>query len=96
MKEWQTNLIGGIVVIIIGISMSLGGTFVEVPARYRTFFGIPYDVNPEFAFSFILMMTLILVGILFLGIGLGILANTYSIYRLEEKLASFKEKQQKD
>jgi hypothetical protein len=88
MKEWQTNLIGAIVIIIIGIGLILGATTISIPSAYKTFLGIPYAVNPEFALAFYQMMVLFMMGFLIMGVGLGVIANTYSIYRLERKLVS--------
>jgi hypothetical protein len=88
MKEWQTNLIGAIVIIIIGIGLLFGATGINIPSAYRTFLGIPYDVNPAYGFAFYEMLVLLMLGFLIMGMGLGILANTYPIYRLERKLAS--------
>jgi len=88
MKEWQGNVIGATVIIIMGIGMILSSTIIEVPARYRTFLGIPYDINPEFLFAFQQVMMLLLLGLFVLGMGVGILINSYSIYKLEKKLES--------
>jgi len=86
MKEWQGNIIGAIVITIIGIGLILWANMIELPTRYRTFLGIPYAVNPEFVIVSYQVVTLLFFGVLLLGFGLGILANTYSIYRLEKKL----------
>jgi len=90
MKEWQQNHIGSTVVIISGICLMLWANTIEIPQAYRTFFGIPYEVNPEYRFAFFEVMGALLVGVLIIGVGLGLLSNTYSIYRLEKKLASEK------
>lgn len=87
MKEWQTNLVGAFIIIIIGLGLLLGATSISIPSAYKTFLGIPYAVNPEFAFSFYQMMVLLMSGFLTMGMGLGLMANTYSIYRLEKKIS---------
>ena len=86
MKQWEQNTIAAIILIVMGIGLILGANMIEVPARYRTFLGIPYDVNPDFFFAFEQVMTLLLLGLVGLGIGVGLLANTPTIYKLEKKL----------
>jgi len=90
MKQWHQNLIGSIVVDIIGACVILWAYTIEIPGAYRTFFGIPYAANPEYRVAFLQMLALFFVGILILGVSLGILLNTYTIYKLEKKLASEK------
>jgi hypothetical protein len=87
MKEWQTNLVGAFIIIIIGIGLLLVAISIHIPSAYKTFLGIPYDFNPEFAFSFYEMMIFFMMGFLIMGMGFGLMANTYPIYRLEKKLA---------
>lgn len=88
MKEWQTHLIVSSIAIIIGVVTVLLGITTHVPSAYKTFLGIPYSVNPEYASAFLQMIALSLVGVFFIGIGFGTLAYTYSIYQLEKRLAS--------
>ncbi|TET19331.1 zinc ribbon domain-containing protein [Candidatus Bathyarchaeota archaeon] len=90
MKQWHQNLIGSIVVDIIGTCLILWGFTIEIPDAYRTFFGIPTSVNPEYRVAFLQMLALFLVGILISGVGLGMLLETHTIYQLEKKLASGK------
>jgi hypothetical protein len=85
MKEWQTNLMGAFIIIMIGLGLLLGAMSIHIPSAYKTFLGIPYAFNQEFAFSFYEMIVLLSLGFLVIGMGLGILANTYPIYRLEKK-----------
>jgi|Deesub1362B_J571_1020462.scaffolds.fasta_scaffold02323_1 hypothetical protein len=88
MKEWQINLVGAAIIIAMGAGMMFWASSIEVPARYRTFLGIPYDINPDFVFAFQQMLMLLISGCIILGMGAGILLNTYTIYKLEKKLAS--------
>jgi hypothetical protein len=86
MKEWQTHLIGAFVIAIIGLGFLLGALIIQIPSAYKTFLGIPYSVNPEFVFWFNWMIVGLMLGFLYIGMGLGLMANTYSIYRLEKKI----------
>lgn len=86
MKEWQTHLIGAFVIVIIGLGFLLGALTIQIPSAYKTFLGIPYSVNPEFVFWFNWMIVGLMLGFLYIGMGLGLMANTYSIYRLEKKI----------
>jgi len=90
MKQWHQNLIGSIVVDIIGWCIILWASTIEIPDAYRTFFGIPTSVNPEYRVAFLQMLALFFLGMFVGGVGLGILGNTYTIYRLEKKLTSEK------
>lgn len=90
MKEWHQNLIGSIAVNIVGLCMILWAYTIEIPEAYRTFLGIPYAVNPEYRVAFLQVLALFFFGIFALGVSLGILGNTYTIYRLEKKLTSEK------
>ena len=86
MKEWQTNLIGSVIVILIGLGSFAFSMSIYIPSQYKTFLGIPYDVNSEYIFALNRFITFLILGIFLFGCGLGLLANTYSLYRLERKL----------
>lgn len=86
MKEWQTNLIGSVIVILFGFVLYGISQSIEIPSAYKTFLGIPYDVNPQYYTAFTQSLGLLLVSLLTIGFGIGIFLNTNSIYRLERKL----------
>lgn len=88
MNEWKQHVIGAIVTIIVGVGLLLWANSIEIPASYKTFLGIPYGVNPEYFFVLDQLVTLLVLGLFLLGAGAGMLSNTYTIYKLEKKLAS--------
>jgi hypothetical protein len=85
MKQWQTNLIAGFVIVMIGLGFILGALIIQIPSAYKTFLGIPYAVNPESVFWFNWMIVGLMLGFLYIGLGLGLMASTHSIYGLEKK-----------
>lgn len=72
MKEWLQNLIGSIVVIFIGTCLIL----------------VPYAINLEYDFTFYQVMLFLVFGVFLLGVGFGLLIDTYTIYKLEKKSIS--------
>jgi hypothetical protein len=77
MRYSRQVLVIAFVLIVLGIGLIVGAS-IQVP--YKTFLGIPYDVNPTFEFLFMW-------GILFLGFGLGIFGANDYVLRLEKKLS---------
>jgi hypothetical protein len=86
MKKWESNVIVGFFMFAIGLVLVLWGTSIHIPSAYNTFLGIPYQVNPEFASSFVQMIGLLLVGVFLIGMGLGSMVSSLTIYTLEKKL----------
>lgn len=88
MKNWQQHLIAGFVILIIGFGFLLYAMSINIPSVYKTFLGIPYQVNPEYFVAFLQFIALYSFGLLFIGAGIGYLGSTYSVYKLEKKLES--------
>ena len=85
MKKWEESCVAGFFSVMLGVVLFAWGVSTHIPSVYKTFLGIPYSVNPEFADAFAWMMTLMMMGVLFLGLGLGFLGSVYTIYTLEKK-----------
>ena len=75
--KWLTNLIYGIAIAIIGFVMVLGANTIEIPGRYKTFLGIPYETNPEFQIALISKLVLFSLGIVAILGGLAIIVISY-------------------
>jgi len=88
MKKWELNLIEGVIPLIIGILLFAIPMLLAMPQPHKTFLGIPYDISEEFIDALAQRLMLMVVGVFLIGIGLGTLLNTYTIYRLERRLAS--------
>jgi len=86
MKKWEEYLVAGVIVSIIGVTSLVWASNMYFPSSYRTFLGIPYQVNPEYVDALQQYLALILFGWSFLCLGLGILGCTAEIYNLEKKL----------
>lgn len=86
MKEWEQNLIGASVLLIVGLIALLYAISIPIPSAYRTFLGIPYQVNPEYVAAFGMFLTMYSFGLFGLGLGLGGLIVTYSVYKIEKKV----------
>lgn len=86
MKDSHQILIVAATCFIIGLFMILGAFTIHIPSAYKTFLGIPYDVNPAFESSLIEMQTLIGLGIFLLGFGAGVLGTIGYILRLEKRI----------
>jgi len=71
MKEWQQNLVGSIVVAFIGIFLILA----------------PYSFNLGYDFTLYQVMLFLVFGIFLLGVGFGLLIDTYTIYKLEKSIS---------
>ncbi len=88
MKESTQNLIASLVILIIGIAALLYGNSINIPSAYRTFLGIPYQVNPQYVSSLSTAIIFYALGIFILGVSVGGFSATYSIYRVERQLES--------
>lgn len=86
MKKWEMNIVEGFFMFIIGVVLLLWGTSIHIPSAYNTFLGIPYQVNPEFGSLFSQMLELLLLGMFLVGIGLGSMFSSLTIYALEKKI----------
>jgi len=85
MKKWEESCVAGIFSVILGVILFAWGVSTHIPSAYKTFLGIPYSVNPEFASAFAWMLLLMMMGVLFFGLGLGFLGCVYTTYTLEKK-----------
>jgi hypothetical protein len=86
MKEYVQSLIVGFVFLIIALILIAIALSINIPSAYRTFFGIPYQVNPEYITAFGQFFILFIFGLLFGGVSIGILVSSYPLYMLEKKL----------
>lgn len=86
MKKWEEYVIVGFFMFAIGLVLILWGTSIHIPNAYNTFLGIPYQINSEFTSQFIQMIELLLFGIGFIGMGLGVMVSSLAIYTLEKKI----------
>ena len=80
LKNWQVNLIGGLIFIIVGATFTIIGIS-------RTL-GVPANFNAGDLLGFFQSVGLVLFGFLFLGAGISASLNTYLIYELEKEVAS--------
>lgn len=89
MEKYKQFVIASIFFSIIGVSLVAYGASIDIPSRYKTFLGIPYATNPEYATNFASKLITFFAGIVCLGIGLGILIPLYDFYKMEKsKLVS--------
>ena len=86
MKEWIQNLIGVLFLLILGFVVLMYAMSINIPSAYKTFLGIPYQVNPEYVASFGQLMLFYSIGIFAIGMSIGGFATTYSVYKVERKL----------
>lgn len=61
------------------MGLILGSLSINIPSEYKTFLGIPYDVNPQYANSVYEIIVLLAMGLIFLFIGIGVFLT--SLYR---------------
>jgi len=73
MKEWQQNLVVGIVGLVIGISM-VSMIYLLAAMGYILSVGQ--------------VLFLLLFGMFFVGVGVGTLVSTHTIYKLEKRISS--------
>lgn len=88
MKESTQNLIASLVTLIIGIAALLYGNSINIPSAYRTFLGIPYQVNPQYVSSLSTALIFYALGIFIIGVSVGGFSAINSIYRVERQLKS--------
>jgi hypothetical protein len=58
--------VGSVLLLIVGVVLLAFSSTVVIPGPYRTFLGIPYETNPEYALALVLKGGLIIFGIVFL------------------------------
>lgn len=66
MVNYTNIAVGSGILLIVGVALIVVSNSVVIPAPYRTFLGIPYETNPEYALSLMLKGGLMVVGIVFL------------------------------
>lgn len=67
MVNYTSIAVGSGILLIVGLALIVVSNSVVIPAPYRTFLGIPYETNPEYAMSLVLKGGLMIVGILFIA-----------------------------
>lgn len=58
--------IGSVILLIVGVVLIVVSNSVVIPGPYRTFLGIPYETNPEYALALMLKGGLMILGIVLL------------------------------
>lgn len=63
--DYAKVAVGSGVLLIVGVVLLLVGNSIIVPGQYKTFLGIPYATNPEYAVTLIEKLFLMIFGIAF-------------------------------
>ncbi|MCK4884641.1 hypothetical protein KAS24_01095 [Candidatus Bathyarchaeota archaeon] len=79
MKEWKITLLGAVIMFMAGIGMFLWGNSLGLSAILLEAYPGYFLIAEQFLMTF-------LAGILFVGLGGGLLICTLLIYQLEKKL----------
>ena len=74
---------------IIGLILMVHANSIEIPSPYKTFLGIPYATNPEFASSFEKKLAISMIGVFSFGMSAGSLISVFLV-RLDKKSKSSK------
>jgi cell division protein FtsX len=85
MKRWEQHCAIGLFTVMLGIVLFAWGASIYIPSVYKTFLGIPYDVNPEFFNIVDQKISLGMISFFFFGMGSGVLASTLTIHEFEKK-----------
>jgi hypothetical protein len=62
--DYAKVAVGSSLLIIVGVVLLLIGNSIIVPGQYKTFLGIPYETNPEYALTLIEKLFLMIAGII--------------------------------
>jgi hypothetical protein len=81
MNEWQVTLVGAFVMFAAGIGMFLWSNSLELQITFLEAYPNYFLIASQFFMIF-------LAGVLFTGLGCGLLICTLLIYQLEKKLES--------
>jgi hypothetical protein len=65
--DYAKVVVGSSLLLIIGVVLLVINNSVVIPGQYKTFLGIPYESNPEYALALIEKLFLIIFEIVFVG-----------------------------
>ena len=63
LADYAKAAAGSGLLLIVGVVLVAVSNLVVIPSQYKTFLGIPYEANPEYALSLILKASLMIFGI---------------------------------